>query len=227
MLRLDVARPRECINRAALPASHLCDDMSGRTETINSEMLAVPGHDQRTPADQARAKQRGERDVVARLPERKAIAGISDEVRGKTAIARVAGEQWAVAKVFLAIFAVCAFAAGVAEPGNPDALADLDGGHTGAKRLHPTDHFMAGNDGIIDAGQLAIHDVQIGPAHAADAHPDAHDTGSGRRIVPLLKLKRRTGRRQNHGVHRVCGSQIDNRIVPMRRRQSLILVKWP
>jgi hypothetical protein len=167
-------------------------------------MPAVSGHDQGTPADQARAEQRRDRGGVARFAERKAVTGIGDKVRGKATVARVAREQRTIAKIFLTTPAIGAFAAGVTEPGNPDAVADLDGGYTGAKRLCPADDLMTGNDGIADAGQLAIHDMQISPAHPAGADRDAHGAGPGRRIVPLLKLERRAGRRQNHGVHRVC-----------------------
>ena len=83
----------------------------------------------------------------------------------------------------------------IAKPGKLDSLADLDGGHTGAKSDDPADHFMAGNDGTIDARQLAVHDMQIGSAHSAGADPDAHGTSHRRRIFPLLKLERRAGRR--------------------------------
>ena len=60
---------------------------------------------------------------------------------------------------------------------------------------------MAGNDRIGDIGQFAVDDMQIGAAHAAGADPDAHVAGPGRRILPRLKLERRAGRRQDHGVH--------------------------
>jgi hypothetical protein len=40
--------------------------------------------------------------------------------------------------------------------------------------------------------------------HTPRADLDLYGTRSGRWIVPLLTLKRRAGRRQNHGEHRVC-----------------------
>src|SRR3954451_2182297 len=57
-----------------------------------------------------------------RFPERKAIAGIGEKVRGKATIAGIAREQRTIAKIFLSAPAVAAFAAGVAEPGDTDAL---------------------------------------------------------------------------------------------------------
>ena len=87
------------------------------------------------------------------------------------------------------------------EPGNADAFSDLQVRHTGAKRIHPADHLVAGNDRIGDIRQFSVDDVQIGPAYAAGADLDAHIAGPGRRILPWLKPERRAGRRQDHGVH--------------------------
>ncbi len=166
-------------------------------------MLSITRHDQRAPADQAGAQQRRDGDIVAGLAERKAITGVRDEMRGKAAVARVAGEARAVAEVFPAAPAIGTFAAGIAQPGNADPLANPKRGHTGPKRVHPADHLMAGDDRIGDVRQFSIDDMQIGPAHAAGTHLDAHFAGPGHRICPRLKPKRRAGRRQDHGVHLV------------------------
>ena len=162
--------------------------MSGGAEAIDAEMLSLARHHQRAPADQAGAQQRRNGDVVARLAERKAIAGVRDKVGGKPSVARVAGEERAIAQILLAASAIGTFAAGIAEPGNADALADFKRRYALAERLHSADHLVPRNDGIGDVRQFSIHDMQIGPAHAASADLDAHVTGRGNRIVPLLKL---------------------------------------
>jgi hypothetical protein len=41
-LRLDIASARERIDRAALPAGHLRDDMPGCAEAEDAEMLSSP-----------------------------------------------------------------------------------------------------------------------------------------------------------------------------------------
>jgi hypothetical protein len=61
---------------------------------------------------------------------------------------------------------------------------------------------MAGNNGIANTRQFAIHHMQIGPAHTTGADFNAHRASAGYWIVPLLKPKRRAGRHQNHGMHR-------------------------
>jgi len=178
--------------------------MPGGAEAEYAEMLSIPRHDKRTPADQACAKQRCDRDVVAGFAERKAIAGIRDEMRGKAAVARVAGEARTVAQILPAAPAIGTFATRVTEPGNADAFADLQVHDTGAKRVHAADHLMAGNNRIGDFRQFAVDDMQIGAANAAGTDPDAHISGPRRRILPQLKPERRAGRRQDHGVHLVC-----------------------
>ena len=175
--------------------------MAGRTETEDAEMLSIARHHQRAPTDQAGTQQRGNGNIVAGFTERKAIAGIRDEMRGKAAVARVAGKARAVAEVFPAAPAIGTFTAGIAEPGNADPLANPKRGHTGPKRVDPADHLMAGHDRIGDVRQFSIDDMQIGPAHAAGADLDAHIAGPGDRIFPRFKPKRRAGRRQDHGVH--------------------------
>src|SRR5258708_6219495 len=63
--------------------------------------------------------------------------------------------------------------------------------------------LVAGKDRIGDVRKSSIDDMQIGPAHAAGGDFYAHIAGPGDRIFPRLKPKRRTGRRQDHGVHLV------------------------
>ena len=145
--------------------------MSGRTKTEDAEMLSIARHHQRTPADQARAQQRRDGDIVTGLAERKAITGVRDEMRGKAAIARVAGESRAVAEIFPAAPAIGTFAAGITKPGNADPFTDTKRGHAEPERIHPTDHLMAGHDRIGDVRQFSIDDMQIGPAHAAGVRP--------------------------------------------------------
>ena len=44
------------------------------------------------------------------------------------------------------------------------------------------DDFMAGNDGIFDAGKLGVDDVKVGPANPAGAHLDANFAVAGEGI---------------------------------------------
>jgi hypothetical protein len=96
-LRIEIAGTRERVDGTSLPASHLRDDMSGGAKTIDAEMFSLARNHQGAPADQAGTQQRCNGDVAACLPECKTIAGVRDKVGGKPSVARVAGEERAIA----------------------------------------------------------------------------------------------------------------------------------
>ena len=191
ILRRDVAGSGEGIDGAALPARDLGDDVPGRAEAVDAEPLGVARHHQRPPADQAGAQQRRDRNIVAVFAEREGIARVGNGVGGEAAVPRVSGEERTVAEIFHALPAEAADAAGVAEPGDSDPLADPVGGDVAADEVDAADDFMAGNDGIFDAGKLGIDDMKVGPADAAGAHLDANFSVAGEGIGALLHLQRR------------------------------------
>ena len=120
--------------------------MPGRAEAIDAEPLGVARHHQRPPTDQAGAQQRRDRNVVAVFAERKSIARIGDGVGGEAAVAGISGELRAVAEIFHALPAVAADAAGVAEPGDSDPVADPVSRDVAADEVDAADDLMAGND---------------------------------------------------------------------------------
>src|ERR1043165_795758 len=98
-------------------------DMGSGTETVDTETLRLAGHAQRAVADKAGAQQRGRLDVGIALRQGKAVCGLCRRVFGVAAVDLVAGEARGVAEVLVLRDAVGAGAAGVAEPGNSDAVA--------------------------------------------------------------------------------------------------------
>jgi hypothetical protein len=60
---------------------------------------------------------------------------------------------------------------------------------------------MAGHDRVGNTGQFPVNHMKVGPADPAGANPDAHLARAGREILAPLKLQRRAGRYQDHGVH--------------------------
>ena len=100
-MRFVVAAAGEGIDPPPLGACDLCHDMARRSEAVDSDRLTFAGHDQRPPANQAGAKQGCNRGVISVLAKGKTISRIGDQMTGKAAVARVAGELRAVAKVFL------------------------------------------------------------------------------------------------------------------------------
>jgi hypothetical protein len=81
-------------------------------------------------------------------------------------------------------------AAGVTEPGNADALIDCERARALADRIDAADDFVARHERQLGLRQVAVDDVQIGPADGAglDAQPYFALCRHGHR--PLLKPKR-------------------------------------
>src|SRR5262249_51494907 len=148
LLRLRIARAREGVDRTSLPMRDLGHDVAGCTKAVDADMLAAAGHHQRAPADQAGAEQGGQRAVVAGLAERKAVTGIGDQMRGKAAVACIAGEQRTVAEVFLSALAIGAVAAGPAQPGHADPRARDKTSDILPDGVDAADHLMSWHDGI-------------------------------------------------------------------------------
>jgi hypothetical protein len=202
-LRRVVAGAGEGVDRPAFEARDLGDDVSGRAEAIDAEPLGLAaGHHQRAPADQAGAEQGGDGDVVAVFAEGEAVAGVGDGVGGETTVPGIAGEERRIAEVFHAVAAIAADPAGVAEPGNADALADREPGDAGAERVDTADDLMTRDDRITDVGQFAVDDMKVGAADTAGAHPhpDFIRPGIGRGALDRFEPPARRG--QNHGPHR-------------------------
>ena len=166
----NISRPREGKHRSSLPLGDLRHDVGRGAKAIEPQLFASAGDHQRTPADQASAEQWGERHVTARFAERERITRVGDRRRRKTAVARVSGEERAIAEIFLSAHAIGADAAGVAEPRNADALAHAQPLDAGPDRIDPADDLVARDDRHLRVGQFAIDDMQIRAADAAGGH---------------------------------------------------------
>src|SRR5262249_32817790 len=81
----------ERVHLAALVYRHLCDDVSGGAESIDSEVCAASGHSIRSISDQARAERRRRMLVVVGRRKRKAEPGISDNLFCIAAVDLIAG----------------------------------------------------------------------------------------------------------------------------------------
>src|SRR5665647_3186275 len=70
-----------------------------------------------------------------------------------------------------------------------------------ADEVDAADDFMAGNDGISDAGKLGVDDMKVGPAHPAGAHLDANFSVAWDGVRAFLHLEGRPRSRQHHRTH--------------------------
>src|SRR5206468_12244061 len=103
---------------------------------------------------------------------RKAEALIGDEVLGVAAIDVVAGEFRLQAEVLEAALAEAAGFVDEAEPGHADALFRRKAVRATAPLGDVAHHHVPNHQRQLRVDQLAIDDVQIGPAYSANRNPD-------------------------------------------------------
>jgi hypothetical protein len=122
-------------------------------------------------------------------------------VRRIAAIAGVAGKQRPIAQVLTAAATIGTDAAGVAEPGDADTLADREAGDPLPHRGDPPDDLVAGHDRKLRVRQLAVDNMQIGTADAAGHDLDQDFAGRGRERAPLAHDQRRVRFLEHHRAH--------------------------
>src|SRR6266571_978085 len=110
-------------------------------------------------------------------------------------------EARAVAQILPAGAAIAAIAAGRAEPGHAHALADAEPLRARSPLDHFADDLVARNHGPIEAGQLAVDDVQVGAANAAREHAKQKLSRAGPADFPDDEPQRLARCRELHRAH--------------------------
>ena len=163
--------------------------------------MPSPASLQAPPADQPGAQPRRDLGVVAALAQRKAEARVRHRVRGKAAVARIAGEDRRVAQVLGALAAIGTDAAGGAEPRHADALAEREAADALADRRDAADDLVPRHDRQLGVLQLAIDDVQVGAADAAGGDLDQQLPRPRLRQRPFPQDQRGPRAVEHHGAH--------------------------
>jgi hypothetical protein len=200
LLALRVARPGEREHAPPLVPRDLRDDVRRGAEAVEPEPLAVAREPERAIADQPGAEERRElqRRVVLRQPE--AVARVGNRKLRVAAVQVVAGEAGAQAEVLAAAAAEAAVAVRPAEPGDADALAGLEL-HPFTRGVHDSDDLMAEDERQLRFGQLAVDDVQVGPADAAGLDANANLAVPGLGVRQLHLLQRPAGNVEHQRTH--------------------------
>src|SRR6185312_6644164 len=97
-----------------------------------------------------------------------------DSVAGESAVSVKAGEPRKLAEVFTTSGAKPTNAAGISQPGNPDAHSERPAFTVGSERVNDADDLVPGNDRERRRMNIAFGDMQVGPANCAASHGDAH-----------------------------------------------------
>src|SRR3954465_2080966 len=164
--------------------------------------LRLAREPQRTEADQPGTEQWCGVRVVVLADNRKAVSRVGDAELGVSAIDVVAGEARAIAQILAAGRAVRAFTARPTQPWDADAIARSKSRVAGC--LDDGSHdLVAKYQWQLRLRELAVDDVQVGPADRARCHPDQQLTVSGHRHrnFTFSQLDSGAGMLQQHRVH--------------------------
>ncbi|AXA44217.1 hypothetical protein DLJ82_6246 (plasmid) [Rhizobium leguminosarum] len=91
-------------------------------------------------------------------------------MRREAAVDGVAGETGFVAKVLATLATICAVAAGMAQPGDPDFSTDKATRNALARFDHGSHNLMPWNERKLWLGEVSVADVKVRPADAAGLH---------------------------------------------------------
>ena len=89
------------------------------------------------------------------------------------------------------------------KPWHPDPLPDPQAMHVAAHLLDPADNLVARHQRKMPLWQFAVDDVQVRAADAAGLDPQPDLVPAGLWQGKFRKLKRLTGRPEDHGAHRL------------------------
>ena len=129
------------------------------------------------------------------LGQRVRVALVDNGPFGVAAVVVPSREPGRDAQVLVAAHAEATHAAGVTQPGDPDAVAHREPRRARAARVDSTDDLVAGHDTEPPGLQVALGEVEIGPADAAHADRDADLSGRRRRLRAFHGLERMRGDR--------------------------------
>ena len=91
--------------------------------------------------------------------------------------------------------------AGVAEPGNADALADFVICHARPEGIDNADDLVSRNDGQFWIRKIAVDDVKVGSADSASLDANPNMSCLRDRIGPLFERQRLADGSEDHGFH--------------------------
>jgi hypothetical protein len=163
-------------------------DMGRRAEAIQSQALTRlhAAEAQGTIADDTGAQQRRRLFITKDRRNRVGEALGHDGILGVSAIDVIAGERSQSAEILPSATAEFAASACGLKPGDADAIAFLHRAHAFPYLIGDAHCLVSGYDGSLRRREFAFHNVQVGPADAADLHAHANFTWTGFRRRNLL-----------------------------------------
>lgn len=121
-------------------------------------------------ADDAGAEEWRGLDVAEHIRDRVSEGLVHGHIVGIAAVEVPAGEVGVQAEILTPRAAEEADPAGVGQPGDPDAVTQVEPVGLRAERLDPSHHLMAGDDQRVFRREIALRQMEVGATDAADAH---------------------------------------------------------
>jgi hypothetical protein len=187
---------------ATFPVAEDFDGLrGGGSEAEESDALARlgAGDAEAAEADDAGAEERGDVGVTGFGGQREDEVSADEGVFGVATVDGVAGEGGIVAEVFFVAETEGTGAVGAADPGN--AYAGVCGEFGGGAFYYFADDLVAEDEGMVDEGDVAFVDVEVGAADSAgeDAEEGAAfgDGGDG----DVFDVERLVGGLKDGGFH--------------------------
>jgi hypothetical protein len=136
-------------------------------------------HTVRAISDEPCAKKRSCFHITIGRRYAKTVSLVCHGIFGIPAVSRVACEKRMLTEILLASVAVSALSAGIAQPWHADSFS-----LTECRDLRPDpgnspNDLVSKDQGQLGISQLAIEDVQVGPADATGTHLDQHVVSPG------------------------------------------------
>src|SRR5690606_23219242 len=187
-------------NHAILPKSKLRENVRCRSEAVQADAPAVPGHAIGAITDQTRAQEWGGMQIVKCIGNGKAIPCVRQAMAGKAAVSGKTSEERFITQIFLLRRAIGTSPACITQPGDADAVSDREAAHIWSQSFDHTHDLVSGDDGKLTM-DIAIHNVQIGSADAACAGRDPHFVRAWSGNGPFDKVQRLPRGIQLHRDH--------------------------
>jgi hypothetical protein len=145
--------------------------MCGGPETEQTHTLSVLDacNPKTTKTDDAGTQERCGVQIIQPIGKGKDKIGTGECILGVSAVHGIAGKSSRIAQVLKVVLAIPALPISPANPGNSDAGARRQAGRSAFDDL--TNDLMTRNQFFTEFWKLAFHDVQIGTADTACAHP--------------------------------------------------------
>jgi hypothetical protein len=89
----------------------------------------------------------------------------------------------------------------VPEPGHADPIPAGEALDFGPGLIDAAHDLVAWHDRQLGIGQVAVHDVEVGPAHGASLDADTKLVGLRQQLGPVLQNERAADLTKDHGSH--------------------------